>query len=51
MTKVFAPWYPTVFSEKCDGCPKFGEPRCVKFCPHGVYSLIYGKAVVVKTQN
>ncbi|MEM2385026.1 MAG: hypothetical protein QXL74_07040, partial [Candidatus Bathyarchaeia archaeon] len=51
MTKVCAPWYPTIFPEKCDGCLRFGEPRCIKFCPHGVYSFIDGKAVVVNPQN
>ncbi|MEM0049534.1 MAG: ferredoxin family protein [Candidatus Bathyarchaeia archaeon] len=51
MTKVCAPWYPTIFPEKCDGCLRFGEPRCIKFCPHGVYSFIDGKAVVANPQN
>ncbi|MEM2995252.1 MAG: hypothetical protein QXI91_04470 [Candidatus Bathyarchaeia archaeon] len=39
-------WYPTVFPEKCDGCAPFSAPRCVEFCPNGVFTFQNGKAVV-----
>jgi len=41
------PWYPTTFPEKCDGCAPYGKPRCVEYCPNGVFAFINGKAVVV----
>ncbi|MEM4521211.1 MAG: hypothetical protein QXF23_05770 [Candidatus Bathyarchaeia archaeon] len=44
-------WYPTIFPDKCDGCIKFNEARCVKFCPHGVFDLRDCKAVVVNPLN
>jgi NAD-dependent dihydropyrimidine dehydrogenase PreA subunit len=46
MVDAFGTWYPTVFPEKCDGCIKFGKPRCVEFCPNGVFRFQDGKAVV-----
>ena len=39
------PWFPTVFSDKCDGCN--GEYKCVDYCPNGVLEEIDDKAVVV----
>ncbi len=41
------PWFPTIYSDKCDGCAKTGKPRCIEFCPNGVYEFRDGKAVVV----
>lgn len=46
MAKSCAPWYPTIFPEKCDGCAPFGKPKCVEFCPNGVFIFEGGKAVV-----
>jgi len=46
MTSVCGVWYPTIFPEKCDGCVKFGKPRCVDFCPNGVFTFQDGKAFV-----
>jgi NAD-dependent dihydropyrimidine dehydrogenase PreA subunit len=40
------PWYPTIFPEKCDGCAPFDKPKCVEFCPNGVFTFEGGKAVV-----
>ncbi|MEM4704032.1 MAG: ferredoxin family protein [Candidatus Bathyarchaeia archaeon] len=39
-------WYPTVFPDKCDGCATLGKPRCVEFCPNGVFSIVNDKVVV-----
>jgi NAD-dependent dihydropyrimidine dehydrogenase PreA subunit len=46
MANVGGTWYPAVFTDKCDGCAKFGKPRCVEFCPNGVLEFREGKAVV-----
>ncbi|MBS7616400.1 hypothetical protein KEJ45_04305 [Candidatus Bathyarchaeota archaeon] len=46
MVRDSTPWYPTIFPEKCDGCAHLGKPRCVEFCPNGVFKFIDGKAVV-----
>lgn len=40
------PWFPMIISEKCDGCSKTGKPRCVEFCPNGVFEFRGGKAIV-----
>jgi NAD-dependent dihydropyrimidine dehydrogenase PreA subunit len=40
------PWFPIIFSDKCDGCGIIGRPRCVKYCPNDVYTFQEGKAVV-----
>jgi len=40
------PWFPVIFSDKCDGCAKTGKPRCVEFCPNGVFAFQDGKAIV-----
>ncbi|HTY73968.1 MAG TPA: hypothetical protein VMD05_00190 [Candidatus Nanoarchaeia archaeon] len=40
------PWFPTIYSDKCDGCAKTGKPRCVEFCSNGVFELVNEKAVV-----
>ncbi|MCW4044407.1 MAG: hypothetical protein NWE94_02675, partial [Candidatus Bathyarchaeota archaeon] len=29
-----------------DGCAKTGKPRCVEFCPNGVFEFQDGKAIV-----
>jgi NAD-dependent dihydropyrimidine dehydrogenase PreA subunit len=39
-------WFPIIFSDKCDGCVKTGRPRCLEYCPNGVYAFEEGKAVV-----
>jgi len=40
------PWFPIIFSEKCDRCAGTGKPRCVEFCPNGVFTIEDGKAIV-----
>lgn len=45
------PWYPVVFPNKCDGCQGLATPRCIEFCPHGVFTIVDGKAVVANPQN
>ena len=40
------PWFPIIFSEKCDGCTGAGKPRCVEFCPNGVFTIEDRKAIV-----
>ncbi|MBS7648586.1 MAG: hypothetical protein QXK89_08730 [Candidatus Bathyarchaeia archaeon] len=44
-------WYPTIFPDKCDGCAGFDAPKCVEFCPHNVYGILDGKAVVINPHN
>jgi len=46
LARACTPWYPTIFPEKCDGCAPYGKPRCVEYCPNGVFAFINGKAVV-----
>ena len=46
-----AVWYPTVFPDRCDGCEGLEVPRCIEFCPHNVFGMRDGKAVVLKPQN
>jgi len=46
-----AVWYPTVFPDRCDGCEGLEVPRCIEFCPHNVFGIRDGKAVVLKPQN
>jgi NAD-dependent dihydropyrimidine dehydrogenase PreA subunit len=46
MADASGPWFPTIFSDKCDGCIKAGKPRCVEFCPNGVFEFKDGKAIV-----
>ena len=45
------PWFPIIFSDKCDGCAKTGKPRCVEFCPNDVFVFQNGKAVVANPAN
>ena len=45
------PWFPRIFSDKCDGCAKTGTPRCVEFCQHGVFTFQEGKAQVAQPLN
>ena len=40
------PWFPIIYQDKCDGCTKTGKPRCVEFCPNGVFELKDGEAIV-----
>lgn len=44
-------WYPIVFPDRCDGCQGLEKPRCVEFCPHGVFALRENKAVVASPQD
>jgi len=44
-------WYPTILPERCDGCNRFRTPKCVDYCPHSVFELRDGKAVVSNPQN
>jgi len=46
LSEFDGPWFPIIFSDKCDGCAKIGKPRCVEFCPNGVFMFQDGKAVV-----
>ncbi|MCW4011275.1 MAG: hypothetical protein NWF05_11780 [Candidatus Bathyarchaeota archaeon] len=39
-------WFPVVFADKCDGCAPSGKPRCVDYCPNGVFLFKNGKAEV-----
>jgi NAD-dependent dihydropyrimidine dehydrogenase PreA subunit len=45
------PWYPTIFLDECDGCKRSGKPRCVEYCPNGVFSFENGKANVAHPLN
>jgi len=45
------PWFPIIFSDKCDGCAKTGKPRCIDFCPNRVFVFKDGKAVVTYPAN
>jgi CDP-4-dehydro-6-deoxyglucose reductase len=38
-------WFPTIDSDKCDGCK--GAYKCVSFCPHDVLEVREEKAFVV----
>lgn len=46
MAKACASWYPTIFPEKCDGCISYDAPRCVEYCPNGVFAFKDCKAIV-----
>jgi len=46
-----AAWYPTIFPDKCDGCTGFETPKCIEFCPHKVFGILDGKAIVANPQN
>lgn len=46
MAYLDGPWFPIVFSDKCDGCVNTGKPRCLEFCPNGVFEFKDGKAIV-----
>jgi NAD-dependent dihydropyrimidine dehydrogenase PreA subunit len=46
MSQPYEAWYPTIFPEKCDGCAPFEKPRCIEFCPNGVFVFQNEKAVV-----
>ncbi len=46
MSDLDVPWFPTVFSDKCDGCVGTGKPRCIEYCPNRVFTFLEGKAVV-----
>jgi NAD-dependent dihydropyrimidine dehydrogenase PreA subunit len=51
MVESNGPWFPIIFSDKCDGCVKSGKPRCVEFCPNEVFAFQKGKAVVANPAN
>lgn len=44
-------WFPTIFPDRCDGCEKLEAPRCIRFCPNGVFEIMEGKAVVAHPSN
>jgi len=46
MAEAYGAWYPTIFPEKCDGCTSLEKPRCIEFCPNGVFTILNGKAIV-----
>ncbi len=46
LSSLDVPWFPTIYSDKCDGCAKAGKPRCVEFCPNNVFTFKEGKAEV-----
>lgn len=48
MADSAGPWFPIIFSDKCDGCAKTGNPRCVEFCPNEVFEIRDGKAIVAQ---
>jgi NAD-dependent dihydropyrimidine dehydrogenase PreA subunit len=39
------PWFPTIYSDKCDGCK--GAYKCVAYCPNAVLEINDDKAYVV----
>jgi len=45
------PWFPMIYSDKCDGCIKTGKPRCIEFCPNRVFEFEDGKAIVAHPVN
>ena len=47
VTSSAAVWYPTVFPDKCNGCEGLEKPKCIEFCPNGVFQLRNGKAVAI----
>ena len=51
MSRSDVSWYPTVFPDRCDGCRELDAPKCVEFCPHNVFGIYNGKAVVMNPQN
>ncbi|MFQ6075775.1 MAG: 4Fe-4S dicluster domain-containing protein [Candidatus Bathyarchaeia archaeon] len=46
-----AVWYPTVFPNRCDGCESLERPRCIAFCPKGVFDIRNERAVVINPQD
>ena len=44
-------WYPTVFPDRCDECAGLEKPRCIEFCPNGVFELRDSKAVVANPNS
>ena len=51
MTEFNGHWFPIIFSDKCDGCAKTGNPRCVEYCSTGVFAIKGVKAVVVHPEK
>jgi len=51
MARQCAPWYPTIFPDRCDGCKGREAPRCIQFCPNDVFEIRSEKAVVVRPYN
>ena len=49
--KQCAPWYPTIFPDRCDGCEDREAPRCIQFCPNDVFEIRDGKAIVARPYN
>jgi len=46
MAGSLSTWFPTVFPDRCDGCEKLEAPRCIRFCPNGVFEIREGKIIV-----
>jgi len=51
MASQCAPWYPTIFPDRCDGCEGREAPRCIQFCPNDVFEIRGGKAIVARPYN
>jgi NAD-dependent dihydropyrimidine dehydrogenase PreA subunit len=51
MIESNGPWFPIIFSDKCDGCAKTGNPRCVEYCSNDVFAFQGGKAVVLHPEK
>jgi NAD-dependent dihydropyrimidine dehydrogenase PreA subunit len=32
-------WFPIIYTDRCNGCLGLEKPRCVQYCPNGVFSL------------
>lgn len=32
-------WFPIIYTDRCNGCIGLEKPRCVQYCPNGVFSL------------
>jgi len=46
LASIDSSWFPIIFSDKCDGCVNSGKPRCVEYCPNGVFIFQESKAAV-----
>lgn len=44
-------WFPVIYAERCNGCVGLDKPRCIHYCPNGVFNLEDDLAVVANPQN